>query len=120
MDVTRTSPGLCVLQKHAEDLQADNDKKEGRTKANRQVEESDRKRRDWRIGLEAAETSTAVWPTIPFRFFTETEATARRLRRRAMKPNLSWTPVETLTRRLERERAELRFESVQLVIPFVC
>jgi hypothetical protein len=25
-----------------------------------------------------------------------------------------------LTRRLERERAGLRFESVQLVIPFVC
>ena len=91
----RVALGRCVLQKDAEDLQADNDKKEGRTKVNRQVEESDRKRRDWRIGPEAAETSTAVWPTIPFRFFTETEATARRLRRRAMKPNLSRTPVET-------------------------
>jgi hypothetical protein len=45
----------AVIEKQAADLQEENDRREGRTKATRTVEDSELARKKWRDGLEAAE-----------------------------------------------------------------
>jgi hypothetical protein len=45
----------AVIEKQAADIQEENDRREGRTKATRTVEDSELARKKWRDGLEAAE-----------------------------------------------------------------
>jgi hypothetical protein len=47
------------LERHAEDAQAEKDRKEGTTKIRCEVDKSERDRKAWRIGLEAAKDTGA-------------------------------------------------------------
>jgi hypothetical protein len=50
----------AVMEKQAADIQDANDRREGRTKATRTVEDSERARTKWRAGLEAADIDQYV------------------------------------------------------------